>query len=102
MKFYYFCVFILKFEDHLFRRVITRYVRKGGKLWIRIFPDKPVTFRAAETRMGSGKGNVEFWVAVIKPGKVLYEIAGISDSMSRFALRVASYKMPVLTRILKR
>lgn len=87
---------------YLFRRVITRYVRKGGKLWIRIFPDKPVTFRAAETRMGSGKGNVEFWVAVVKPGKVLYEISGISESLSKSALRIAAYKMPVLTRILSK
>lgn len=87
---------------HLFRRVITRYVRKGGKLWIRIFPDKPVTFRAAETRMGSGKGNVEYWVAVVKPGKVLYEVAGISELMSKSALHIAAYKMPVLTRIISK
>lgn len=87
---------------YLHRRVITRYVRKGGKLWIRIFPDKPVTFRAAETRMGSGKGNVEYWVAVVKPGKMLYEVSGISDSMSKSALSIAAYKMPVLTRILRK
>jgi large subunit ribosomal protein L16 len=82
------------------RRVITRYARRGGKLWIRIFPDKPVTFRAAETRMGSGKGNVEYWVAVVKPGKVLYEVSGISSSIAISALKVAAYKMPVKTRIL--
>lgn len=81
------------------RRVITRYARRGGKLWIRIFPDKPVTFRAAETRMGSGKGNVEYWVAVVKPGKILYEISGISEITARLALKVAAYKMPVKTRI---
>nr|YP_010700388.1 ribosomal protein L16 [Phacus arnoldii]WCH63585.1 ribosomal protein L16 [Phacus arnoldii] len=84
------------------RRVITRYARRGGKLWIRIFPDKPVTFRAAETRMGSGKGNVEYWVAVVKPGKVLYEISGISELLSKSALKVAAYKMPVKTRILQK
>lgn len=97
IRFFYFDKVL---SDYLFRRVITRYVRKGGKLWIRIFPDKPITFRAAETRMGSGKGNVEYWVAVVKPGKILYEIAGISESMSKSALRIAAYKMPVLTRIL--
>lgn len=69
-------------------------------MWIRIFPDKPVTFRAAETRMGSGKGNVEYWVAVVKPGKLLYEISGISEFMARSALRIAAYKMPILTRII--
>lgn len=84
------------------RRVITRYARRGGKLWIRIFPDKPVTFRAAETRMGSGKGNVEFWVAVVKPGKVLYEIVGVTESIAKYALKTAGYKMPVKTRIISR
>nr|ALP86083.1 ribosomal protein L16 [Phacus orbicularis] len=82
------------------RRVISRYSRRGGKLWIRIFPDKPVTFRAAETRMGSGKGNVEYWVAVVKPGKIIYEVGGVSPSLSILALKIASYKMPVKTRIL--
>lgn len=81
--------------------MIARYSRRGGKLWIRIFPDKPVTFRAAETRMGSGKGNVEYWVAVVKPGKVLYEVSGVSPNLSMSALRIASYKMPVKTRILR-
>nr|YP_010700337.1 ribosomal protein L16 [Flexiglena variabilis]WCH63478.1 ribosomal protein L16 [Flexiglena variabilis] len=84
------------------RRVITRYARRGGKLWIRIFPDKPVTFRAAETRMGSGKGNVEYWVAVVKPGKVLYEVSGIAGSIAKSALRTAGYKMPVKTRVLSK
>ena len=82
------------------RRVITRYARRGGKLWIRIFPDKPVTFRAAETRMGSGKGNVEFWVAVIKPGKILYEILGVSELIARSAMKTASYKVPMKTRVI--
>jgi large subunit ribosomal protein L16 len=85
-----------------FRRVITRYARRGGKLWIRVFPDKPVTFRAAETRMGSGKGNVEFWVAVVKPGKILYEITGVSENIAKSSLRTAAYKMPVKTRIISR
>lgn len=86
----------------MIRRVITRYARRGGKLWIRIFPDKPVTFRAAETRMGSGKGNVEYWVAVVKPGKVLYEVMGISESVAKSSLKTAAYKMPVKTRIISR
>lgn len=84
------------------RRVITRYARRGGKLWIRVFPDKPITFRAAETRMGSGKGNVEYWVAVIKPGKILYEIDGVSEVVARSAMKIASYKIPLKTRILKK
>lgn len=71
-------------------------------MWIRIFPDKTVTARAAETRMGSGKGNVEFWVAVVKPGKILYEISGISNNVSKSALKTAGYKMPIKTRILER
>ena len=87
---------------YLIRRVITRYARRGGKLWIRIFPDKPVTFRAAETRMGSGKGNVEYWVAVVKPGKVLYEIQGISEFIAKSSLKTAAYKMPVKTRIISK
>nr|YP_010700228.1 ribosomal protein L16 [Euglena deses]WCH63372.1 ribosomal protein L16 [Euglena deses] len=81
------------------RRVITRYAKKGGKLWIRIFPDKPVTFRAAETRMGSGKGNVEYWVAVVKTGKILYEVSGISEILAKSSLKIAAYKMPIKTRI---
>ena len=84
------------------RRVITRTARRGGKLWIRVFPDKPVTFRAAETRMGSGKGNVEYWVAVVKPGKVLYEITGVAELVARSAMKTASYKMPVKTRIISK
>lgn len=94
--------FFIKMTNKLFRRVITRYARRGGKLWIRIFPDKPVTFRAAETRMGSGKGNVEFWVAVVKPGKILYEITGISETIAKSSLKTAAYKMPVKTRIISK
>ena len=82
--------------------MITRYAKKGGKLWIRIFPDKPITMRAAETRMGSGKGNVEYWVAVVKPGKILYEITGINETAAKSALKVAGYKMPIKTRIIRK
>ena len=82
--------------------MITRSSRRGGKLWIRIFPDKPVTFRAAETRMGSGKGNVEFWVAVVKPGKILFEVKGIPEIIAKSCLKVSGYKMPVITRIISK
>ena len=82
------------------RRVMTRYVRRTGKLWIRIFPDKPITIRPAETRMGSGKGAPDYWVAVIKPGKVLYEITGVPESVARKAMKIAAYKMPVRTKFL--
>lgn len=82
------------------RRTITRYVKRGGKIWIRVFPDKPVTARPAETRMGSGKGAPEYWVAVIKPGHVLFEIAGVSQSLAKEAMRLASYKLPVKTKFL--
>ena len=82
------------------RRVMTRYVRRTGKLWIRIFPDKPITIRPAETRMGSGKGAPDYWVAVIKPGKVLYEITGVPEPIARRAMKIASYKMPVKTKFL--
>ena len=79
------------------RRAMTRYARRGGKLWIRVFPDKPVTARAADTRMGSGKGAPEYWVAVIKPGKIIYEMRGVTESVARTAMRNASYKMPFKT-----
>lgn len=82
------------------RRVLTRYVKRGGKLWIRIFPDKPVTLRPAGTRMGSGKGAPEYWVAVVHPGRVLYEMKGVSETIARQALRIAAYKMPVKTKFL--
>lgn len=82
------------------RRVLTRYVRRGGKLWIRIFPDKPITMRPAGTRMGSGKGAPEYWVAVVQPGKILYELKGVSEAIARQALRIAAYKMPIKTKFL--
>nr|YP_009105946.1 ribosomal protein L16 [Gloeotilopsis sterilis]AIT94784.1 ribosomal protein L16 [Gloeotilopsis sterilis] len=82
------------------RRVITRYARRGGKLWIRIFPDKPITMRPAETRMGSGKGVPEYWVAVVKPGKILYELKGVPETIARAALKIAAYKMPIKTQFI--
>lgn len=82
------------------RRAITRYARRGGKLWIRIFPDKPITMRPAETRMGSGKGSPEYWVSVVKPGRILYEISGVSETIAKAAMRIAAYKMPIRTQII--
>lgn len=84
------------------RRSITRYVRRTGKIWIRIFPDKPITERAAESRMGSGKGAVDYWVAVIKPGAILFEINGLTPEMSRKILKLAAYKLPIKTKIITR
>nr|YP_010732252.1 ribosomal protein L16 [Watanabea sichuanensis]WDY13166.1 ribosomal protein L16 [Watanabea sichuanensis] len=84
------------------RRAITRYAKRGGTLWIRVFPDKVVTARAADTRMGSGKGSPEYWVAVIKPGKILYEMRGVTELVARSAMRIASYKMPIKTAFLSR
>lgn len=84
------------------RRAATRYIRRGGKVWIRIFPDKPYTKRAAETRMGSGKGNVEHYVAPVKPGRVLFEIAGVSEEVAREAMRLASHKLPMKTQFVAR
>ena len=84
------------------RRAMTRYVRRGGKIWIRVFPDKPVTMRPAETRMGSGKGNPEFWVAVVKPGRVVFEIAGVPEATAREAMRLASFKLPFKTKFIAR
>lgn len=84
------------------RRAMTRYIKRGGKIWIRIFPDKPVTMRPAETRMGSGKGSPEFWVAVVKPGRILFEVAGVSEVTAREAMRLAQYKLPIKTKFLAR
>ncbi len=84
------------------RRAMTRYIRRGGKIWIRIFPDKPVTMRPAETRMGSGKGSPEFWVAVVKPGRILFEIAGVPEATAREAMRLASHKLPIKTKFITR
>ncbi|MEJ7838520.1 MAG: 50S ribosomal protein L16 [Thermomicrobiales bacterium] len=84
------------------RRAITNYLKRGGKVWIRVFPDKPVTKKPAETRMGSGKGNPEYWVAVVKPGKVLFEIAGVSQDQAEEALRRAAMKFPMKCKVLLR
>ena len=84
------------------RVAMTRYIKRGGKVWIKIFPDKPITQKPAETRMGSGKGTPEYWVAVVKPGRVLFEIGGIEESVAREALRLASGKLPLKTKIVKR
>ena len=81
------------------RRVLTRYTRRGGKLWIRIFPDKSVTARAAETRMGSGKGAVDHWVAVVKPGRMIFELAGVPEREAKVAMKLASAKLPMGTRV---
>ena len=84
------------------RVAMTRYTKRGGKVWIKIFPDEPVTQKPAETRMGSGKGSPEYWVAVVKPGRVMFEIAGVSEDVAREALRLASHKLPCKTKIVKR
>ena len=84
------------------RIALTRYTKRGGQVWIKIFPDKPVTEKPAETRMGSGKGSPEYWVAVVKPGRVLFEVAGISEEIAREALRLASHKLPLKTKFIKR
>jgi large subunit ribosomal protein L16 len=84
------------------RRAMTRYVRRGGKIWIRVFPDKPVTMRPAETRMGSGKGNPEYWVAVVKPGRIVFEIAGVPEATAREAMRLAAFKLPFKTKFIVR
>jgi large subunit ribosomal protein L16 len=84
------------------RIAITRHIKRGGKVWIRIFPDKSVTKKPAETRMGSGKGSPEFWVAVVKPGRILFEVAGVEEKLAKEALRLASFKLPMRTSILER
>jgi len=84
------------------RVAMTRHIRRGGKVWINIFPDKPVTQKPAETRMGSGKGNPEFWVAVIKPGRVMFELSGVDEALAREAIRLAGHKLPVKTKFVKR
>ena len=84
------------------RIALTRYTKRTGKVWIKIFPDKPVTEKPAETRMGSGKGSPEYWVAVVKPGRVMFEIAGVPEEVAREALRLASHKLPIKTKIVKR
>jgi large subunit ribosomal protein L16 len=84
------------------RRTMVRYIKRRGKIWIRVFPDKPYTKRAAETRMGNGKGSVEYWVAVVRPGRILFEMGGIPEEEALEALRLASFKLPIKTKIVKR
>lgn len=84
------------------RIAITRHVKRGCKVWIRIFPDKPITKKPAETRMGKGKGSPEYWVAVVKSGRVLYEMSGVTEELAKSALRLASYKLPIATKFVKR
>jgi large subunit ribosomal protein L16 len=84
------------------RRAIVHHMRRRGKYWVRVFPDKPITSKPAETRMGKGKGEVEYWAAVVRPGRVLFEVAGIDDEIAREALRLASHKLPIKTQIITR
>ncbi|MFO7266135.1 MAG: 50S ribosomal protein L16 [Limnochordales bacterium] len=84
------------------RIAVTRHMRRGGKVWITIFPDKPVTKKPAEVRMGGGKGSPELWVAVVKPGRIMFEVAGVSEDVAREALRLASHKLPIKTKIVER
>ena len=84
------------------RIAMTRYIKRGGQVWIKIFPDKPVTAKPAETRMGSGKGTLEYWVAVVKPGRVLFEIAGVPEETAKEALRLATHKLPVKCKIVSK
>jgi len=84
------------------RIALTRFMKRGGKVWIRVFPDKPITAKPAETRMGSGKGAVDHWVAVVKPGRIIFEIGGVSEEIAKEAIRLASHKLPIKTRFIKR
>ena len=84
------------------RIAINRYMKRGGNVWIKIFPDKPITQKPAETRMGSGKGSPEYWVSVVKPGRIMFEIAGVSEEVAREALRLASHKLPIKTKVVIR
>ena len=93
------CGWITNRQIEAARIAMTRHVKRGGKIWLRIFPDKPISKKPAETRMGKGKGNPEFWVAVVKPGRILYEMAGVPEEVAREALRLASHKLSVATRV---
>ena len=84
------------------RIAMTRYIKRGGRVWIRIFPDKPVTAKPAETRMGKGKGSPEFWVAVVKPGRIMFEIEGVSEEVAQEAIRLAAHKLPIKAKFVKR
>ena len=84
------------------RIAMTRYIKRGGKVWIKVFPDKPITEKPAETRMGSGKGSPEYWVAVVKPGRIMFEMDGVDESVAREAMRLASHKLPIKTKFVKK
>lgn len=84
------------------RIAMTRHIKRGGRIWIRVFPDKPITTKPAETRMGHGKGNPEYWVAVVKPGRILYEMQGVTEDIAKEAFRLASHKLPFATRVIRR
>ena len=84
------------------RRAVMRYIKRGGKFWIRVFPDKPITQKAAETRMGSGKGNVEYWAAVVKPGRIMFELSGVPEDVAKEAMRLAGHKLPIKTQFITR
>ncbi len=92
------CGWITNRQIEAARIAMTRHVKRGGKIWLRIFPDKPVSKKPAETRMGKGKGNPEFWVAVVKPGRILYEMAGVQEEVAKEAFRLAAHKLPIPTR----
>lgn len=96
------CAWITSNQIEAARVAMTRFIKRGGQVWIDIFPHKPVTQKPAETRMGSGKGNVEYWVAVVKPGRVMFEIAGVTDEDAKEALRLASHKLPCKCKIIKK
>jgi large subunit ribosomal protein L16 len=96
------CSWITSRQIESSRRAMTRYIKRGGQIWIRIFPDKPVTARPAETRMGSGKGAPEYWVAVVKPGRIMFEIGGVTEEIAREAMRLAQFKLPIKTKIVVR
>ena len=93
---------ITKVQIEAARVALTRHIKRGGKVWIKIFPDKPVTAKPAETRMGSGKGSPEHWVAVVKPGRIMFEISGVGEELAREALRLAGHKLPIKTKFVKR
>lgn len=96
------CGWITNRQIEAARVAMTRHIKRGGKVWISIFPDKPVTEKPAETRMGSGKGSPEHWVAVVKPGRVMFELAGVSELVAKEAMRLASHKLPIKSRFIKR
>jgi len=96
------CGWITSNQIEAARIAMTRYIKRGGKVWIKVFPDKPITKKPAETRMGKGKGAPEYWVAVVKPGRVMFEISGVAEDVAREALRLAAQKLPVQTKFVKR